>query len=227
MKKHILLPLAILAFISSASNQVQRKTATPTPPQEHAAWLPAAEEYFGLTQETFRQAGLSKLTITEYGALLTAIQNQQTKATENAKKTVFSYDCGGLPEKNSKIKIIVDSNSDALSEIMSPLRQKMRGMTDVEIVFDPQQADFGMVVLPMAVYNVNHYQTGYAASVVTYGECQARLGDTKWPIKIMNNHWIFTAGDAAHIVNDIVTSIDAGDIEQARKLHASMNSQAK
>jgi hypothetical protein len=225
MKKYILLPLAIMVLVAAAANQVQRKTAKPV--EEHAAWLPVANEYFGLTQETFNQAGLSKLTTTEYGVLLTAIGTQRAQAAENAKKNVLTYDCGGLPEKNSKIKIVVDSDSDALSEIMSPLRQRIRGMADVEIVFDPQQADFGVTILPMALYNVNHYKAGYAASIITYGTCQARLGDTKWPLKIINNHWVFTAGDASQIVNDIVTSIDTGDIEQARKIHAAVNSQAK
>jgi hypothetical protein len=226
MKKQILLPLAILALIASASNQVQRKTATPTPPEEHAVWLPAAEEYFGLTQETFRQAGLSKLTSTEYGALLTAMRAHEAQAAENAKMSVLTYSCGSLPPKDSKIKIIVEANVDAPSEIMSPLRQRIRSMSDVEIVFN-SPADFGMSLLPMAVNNTYNYKAGYAASVVTWGECQASIGTNKWPIRIINNHWVFTAGDAGQIVNSIVTSVDTGDIEQARKLRAALSSQAK
>jgi hypothetical protein len=224
MRHHIAVPLLIAIFIAPAINQTPRKPATPPPPPQHAQWLPAAEQYFGLTEETFREAGLSKLTPEEYGVLLSAISDQQTKSAENAKKGLFTYDCGGFPEKNSKIKLTVDSNSDAPSELMSPLRQRIRGMPDVEIVFDPKQADFGVTVLPMPIYNVNHYKIGYGASVVTYTECQARFGDKTWPIKVLNNHWIFTAGtDVTQIVNDIVTSLDTGDIEGARKLHATVD----
>ena len=227
MRKRAILALLLMALVASAANQTQRKATTAIPP-DHAVWVPAAENGFGLTQQTFQDAGLAKLTTTEYGALLIAMQVQQIKTAEDAKKSVISYDCGGLPEAKSKIKIVVDSNSDAPSEIMSPLRQRLRGMSDVEIVFDAQHADFGMTALVMPVESVNHYKTGYAASIVTYEGCQAKLGDTKWPIRVMNNHWVFTAGtDASQIVNDIVTSIDTGDIEQARKLRSALNSPAK
>lgn len=223
MRTRILLPLAVLMLVSSAVNQTQRKAASSVSPP-HATWDSFAETAFGMSEDTFRQAGLSKLTRDEYGVLLNALLNMQVKAGQDAKKQQLTYVCGPIPAKYDKVKVMVDSNSDALSEIMSPLRQKLRAMPDVEIVFDAQQADFSIFVLPMALRNQAQYQTGYAASVVTYDSCQAQFGELKWPIQLLNNHWVFTAGTAAEVVDEIVSSVDTKDMEATRRLHASMRS---
>jgi hypothetical protein len=223
MSHRIVLLFALLILCVPALNQTARKTATPATREEHAAWLPESETYFGISQETFRTAGLSKLTTTEYGALLMSMSKWRLKAAEEAKKSVFTYTCGQLPAKDSKIKVMIQANDNAPSEIMSPLRQRIRGMPDVEIVFQPDQADFGMTVLPMEVRTVDNYKTGYAASVVTYTLCQSQFGDSKWPIQIVSNHWVFTAGNnAGQIVDQIVSSVDTADIEAARKFRAAV-----
>lgn len=209
---------------SPAAQPPTVKTATASKPSVgHAEWNQESETLVGLTQQQFTEAGLSKLTTAEYGHLLSAMITQQVKVRQEGQNSRPLHVCGPIPERYDKVRVSVEANDTAPSEIVSGVRQRLRGMPDVEIVFAPLEADFNVSILSMETENKMRTRTGYLASVVTADTCQGSLGEYKWTYQSQRNHWVFTDSETASLAETIVTSLDTKDIEPTRQLHANLN----
>jgi hypothetical protein len=155
-------------------------TTKPTAPSR-AEWSESIESFCGITREQFNQAGLAKLTKDEFGPLMLAIYDIRREAVENTKKRQVTYVCGPLPVNYDKVKLYVDVNDKTPAEIASGVRQRLRGLADVEIVYTPIEADIGLEILGFEDELENGRKTGYSVSVASYDPCKGSLGDNSGP----------------------------------------------
>jgi len=198
-----------------------KSAARPAAPP-HAEWTASIESVFGITQKQFSEAGLFKLTETEVSTLLLAVYEIRQQAVDTAQKAQIAYTCGPIPASYDKIKLYVDVSENTPTEIASGVRQRLRGLPDVEIVYVPIEADVGIAIVGFENELLGGRKTGYSASVVTYDPCKGSGGDKDWPIQMLNNHFILTAASIPEIVETAVSHLDTRDLEAARKFHAAM-----
>ncbi len=198
------------------------KTTTKAAEPLRAEWNESVESFVGITHDQFIQAGLAKLTKDEFASLFLTIYDTQQKAVDNAKKTQITYICGPVPSNYDKVKLYVEVSDGTPAEIASGVRQRLRGLTDVEIVYTPLEADKGIGILGFEDQMESGRKTGYSASVSTYSPCKGSFGDQEWPIKLLDNHFITTAAKASEVIDSIVSLVDTNDIEATRKFHAAL-----
>ena len=203
---------------AGASGKGTSKPAAPS----RAEWSEAIESFCGITREQFNHAGLAKLSKDDFAALILAIYNIRQEAVENAKKLQITYVCGPLPANYDKVKIYVDMDDKAPAEVASGVRQRLRGLADVEIVYTPIEADVGLQILGFENELESGRKTGYSVSVASYDPCKGSLGDNEWPTRVLDNHFIFTAANVSQVIDAVVSHVDTNDLEGARKLHAAI-----
>lgn len=198
------------------------KTTTKAAEPPRAEWNESVESFVGITHDQFIQAGLAKLTKDQFASLFLTIYDTRQKAIDNAKKEQLTYTCGPSPANYDKVKLYVDVSDKTPSAIASGMRQRLRGLSDIEIVYTPIEADVGVQILGFANELENGHRTGFSVSVATYDPCKASMGDKDWPITMLDSHFMFTAANVSEVVDAVVSSIDTSDIESARKLHAAI-----
>jgi hypothetical protein len=194
---------------------------------QHAQWTETAQAFSGVTQKQFTDSGLAKLTPDEFVQLMLAVADSRQEAVEENKRLQVTYTCGPVPADYDKVKVYVDVSDKTPSELASGIRQRLRGMSDVEVVYSPIEADLGVGLLGFENELQTGRKTGYSVSVVTYDPCKGSLGSNEWSIRMLNNQFIVTDATASGVVESILANIDTNDLENTRKLHAAIKSSGR
>jgi len=225
-----LFAFAVAVFLSQNHPQLaaqtpppKRAAARPSAVIKHAEWSPSLESLVGLSQEQFRQASLGRLTEDEFASLLTSFYTNEQKMVKNALSAQLSVSCSPGQTDFQKVRIFVDVNEKTPSEIASGIRERLRALPDVEIVYDAMDADFGVAVLGLRDQTEAGRPLGFSLSVVTYDPCKESIGDKDWQVRMVRNHFVNVAPDEAQTIERVVSQIDTDDIEDTRKLHAAIN----
>lgn len=207
----------LIAQTATRSDRISKKV----PAQEQRAeWLPAYESYAGITRDQFNEAGLGSLSLTQATLLMFSIHEIKDKASEDAIKQHTTYTCGPIPSgKYDKVRVYVEVSDSAPTEVASGLRQRLRSISDVEIVYTPIEADLGISILAYEDSLQTGRRIGYTASYVTYDPCKGSFGDRDWDLKLMDNHFLITGPDMTALVESVASDVDTKDLEGVRKLH--------
>jgi hypothetical protein len=228
----LLMTLVAVISLAAQTSSVQTRTRTQanTLKVQRANWVEAAETSFGISREDFKAMGFFKLTTEEYGKVLTwefkrvLEATAKTKADDSTQASRFS--CGRSPQDEAsatKINLLVESASETPSELTSGVNQRLRSMSDVEIVYDGKDADLIVGIIGYA----NHLESGgraigYVASTLTSAPCVGALGTSKENFAMTSNHYLNSGPDVNSVIGQVVTALDANDFENVRKNHAFM-----
>jgi len=155
-----------------------------------------------------------------------AVYNIRQEAVDTAQKAQTTYICGPLPPNYDKVKVYIAVSDATPSEIAIGVRERLRSLADVEVVYTPIEADVGIGVLGFENTLEGGHRSGYSASVITYDPCKGAVGERDWPIRIAENHFMVTTATVPEVINSIVSDVDTGDLEGARKLHAAIKKAA-
>jgi hypothetical protein len=227
------------------SNPISSQTATTQKPRpkaipsksrvELADWNELAEKSFGITEQGFKSMGLEKLTADEYMQVLAWETARETAAESKgmnegrsaAEATTITYSCGRekMDEQSlSKVNLFVVDNESTPAEIMSRLRERLREISDVQIVFDKKESDLVIEVDGYEVKMEGETRTvGYAASAVVTTPCTWKVGAQSGDFIMYQDSFLLTSNlNASGLVERIVTNIDSHDIESARQENASL-----
>ena len=235
----IILLASILFCYDSVSAQTstpQEPRPKPTPPKpkvELAVWNDNAEKSFGITEKDFKSMGLGKLTADEYtqflGWVIARESESEIKGMDEGRKafesTSSTYSCG--PDKTngqslSKVNLFIVNEENTPSEIMSGLRQRLRNMSDIQIVFDRKEADLVIDVSAFEVKPEGGGRTmGYAAATTVTIPCTWKIGTENGVFGMYQDGFLNTSNSiVAGLVDSIVTTIDSHDIETVRQQNA-------
>jgi hypothetical protein len=213
----------------SASAQTAPNPAPTKPRPQMAVWNQQATEFFGITPETFKSMGFAKLTQQEYGQVLSWATGRQLDAeakgrdvgrSENPQVALPTYSCG--PEKVdvntlSKVRLFVDSNNQTPSELMSTLRQKLRNISDVEIVFDRKEADLILYLIGYENRLVGGTTVGYIAAMTVTSPCTWKMGTYNGTFEKHEDSFLQSGGkNPGELSESIAAKLDTSDIEPVR-----------
>jgi len=200
-----------------------------------ASWNAQVEQSFGISQDDFASMGFSKLTQDEYVKLLLWISAHNTKAEQKgmeegqsaAMNMQTTYSCGPktVDETSvSKVKLIIEDEKDTPSALMSGMRQRLRSIPDVQIVYDEKDADLSIAIIGFEnTLTGSNATTGYSAAVITTIPCTSKFRTNEWNFKILDHALVQTGGKNVNpFVEEIVTTLDSKSIESIRRDHASM-----
>ncbi len=179
----LLLQCLGMAIAGHAQSKSPSKRATPTA-IKMARWSAAVEENIGMSKSQFESMGLRKLTAEEFAQLFLWAYESRSKAIVGARATELTYTCGRSdrpadPAAYQKVKVYLDMGEKTPSELASGIRQRVRGMSDVEIVYTESDADIVLSVLAYQNESKAGYQLGYTVSIVSAEPCEWRLGESK------------------------------------------------
>lgn len=232
------LACGVVASAQSAPNQSQSAKPRGVQPQvKKAQWTEQTLTYLGISKNDFVSMGLEKLTMDEYGKLLAWATNREREAantaSEAAKKDAMAsqvtFFCGPkqtTDESLKKVHVFIEDNNATVAELMSGVRQRLRGISDVEIVYEPSQADLDVSILGYEdKMETGTRAIGYTASTEVTTPCVGKIGTYEWNFQMSSDHFIFSGGtDSGILVEKIVAKIDSSDIEPVRKSHAQLKS---
>jgi len=186
---------------------------------KRAEWSPTFEALVGISQQQFRDARLDRLTQNEFDSLFTSIYGAEQKMVQNAHSTQPSITCSPGQTEFQKIRVFVEVNDKTPAQIASGIRERLRALPDVEIVYDAMDADFGVSVLGLKDETESGRPLGFSLSVVTYDPCKESMAGKDWEVHVVRNHFVNIAPNEAQTIDGVVSRIDTDDIEDARKLH--------
>ena len=164
-KPLVCLSVLILCCCSVSPRSIGQTSAThpksPQPKIERVSWSDALQSSFGISKDDFSSMGLSKLTTEQYGYLLKWAYLRESDARETGKKqgiessanTRATYSCGDpwADSSVSKLSLVVMGNDKTPPAVLSGILQRLRGFSDVQIVYENKDAD--LVVHIMAFEN--------------------------------------------------------------------------
>lgn len=232
-----LFALLLIACAQAAPPQTPTKSNRPVTPREpRATWNESAEKYFGITEQGFLKMGLSSLTEKQYSEVLTwaigrelsAREEGRQKGMQDARASMLVYECGRRASSDAssyeKVHLMLLMPDEFPTELASGIRQKLRNIADVKIVFDEASAD--VVVSFLGYENKTESSNrllGYSISVLTAESCEWKIGTTSGRSRTVLNHYVQTGPHNANsATEEVVTTLDAHDIETARRSNASM-----
>ncbi len=110
-------------------------------------------------------------------------------------------------------------------EIHSGLLQKLRGISDIQIVYNRDDADVKASVIALESKSQRTGTLfGYSASLVYSDVCRVKYGTSpSWSeVDDIINSELIEGGTVESITSSIAASLDAGPFERARKSNASL-----
>lgn len=172
----------------------------------------------GMTAEEFARMGLDKLSEEELAAHLVWWYSTQ----ENAKASVATFAChthsGWLDAPQRKIKVFFEEPDRELpAEIISGIRERLRAMPDVEIIYSKSEADLSVSLVCLRNEMESGRFIGYSLSMVTSIPCETVAGKSSMPWSALQNHYLQIAAGAQQIIEYAVTTLDAKDLEPLRE----------
>jgi hypothetical protein len=140
MTRRVFTVLAQILLFLATSNAQTTPTQKPAHPQKpaqpktepHAFWTPALEENYGVTEKSFQDMGLGRLTQEQEVSLIMWASERESQAKAAVVAPIF--DCGrpGDPilgakaEDYEKVRLYISASGSA-EEIISGIRQRLRG----------------------------------------------------------------------------------------------------
>jgi hypothetical protein len=216
----------------SAFSQLPPKTAPRQKPKqeveagpEMAAWNPEIGKLSGITQERFAELGLYKLTKQQFRSLLGILIEQEASEAARAVQNAPSYTCERIDSQKSafdKVMVFLEFNDDGPPDFISGLRQKLRSISDVQIVFSEKESDVIVSVLASRTKLEDGRDTGYDASVVYSQSCRERYlnQDDGYSFRKLLGYFNYESGmDVRVIIEDVGAKLDTRAFESARKLN--------
>jgi len=208
---------------------------------EMAVWNQTVLDTYGMSEQAFISMGFGKLTTKEFKDLIDWLivrdfasknmgmdEGRQAGLEEGrqaAASSAATYSCG--PNKTnigdlSKVNVFIDDHPDAPAELMSGVRQRLRNMSDVQIVFDRKEAD--LIVSILAYENRTHDGSavlGYNASTTVLAPCTWKNGGQTGTFSMYEDGFLQSTGrDPSSLVDKIVSSIDTHNIETVRAINS-------
>jgi hypothetical protein len=119
--------------------------------------------------------------------------------------------------------VFLEFNDDGPPDFISGLRQKLRSIADVQIVFSEKESDVIASVLASRTKLVNGTHIGYAASAVYSQSCRERFlnQDDGYTFRKLLGNFNYVSGmDVRVIIEDVGTKLDTSAFENVRQLNA-------
>jgi hypothetical protein len=210
--------------VQTKKPQPQIKQPQPEPKVSMAKWDATTGGLMGVSKEEFDSMGLGKLTDVEYLAFMSWDSRKRQTVTQETLASQLTYSCGrsnleALDYEKVNIYLMMDESTPA--ELASRIRQNLRAISDVQIVFSSKDADLIVQILGYQIDSLTNQKTGYAASVVTADPCVSQIGSQRADFGQYRHMFLQTGGtDTSRLAESITTSLDAADIEAARKNNA-------
>jgi hypothetical protein len=162
----------------------------------------------------------------------TCSQSPTSCTKENSTKTLaqpgLTYECRDI-FSSDRIPVLLTVGDQIPAEIASALRQKLRAIPDVEIVYIKSDAALEVGILGYENRTIGGVRTGYTVSVITTSTCKSSfIGVTaaetpvEWDITLMSGHHLLTAATANEIVDQAVAGLDNADLEAERRFRSLM-----
>jgi hypothetical protein len=219
-----LLPLLPLSAQAVGNEQSAGKRPQPKPKIEMAKWDPSNEDLIGLKEAQFAAMGLSKLTQAQYVELLVWAVNREDQVKKTALLGQLTYSCGPTrtkPEDYDHVRIYLDLPDGTPSELASPIRQGLRAIKDVEIVFSPKEADRTISFLAAQSKNEGGTFIGYVLSYIVTTPCVSKIADQTFDMNELDNHTFRLGGtNARDMAERVVADLDSSDVEVVRHLNS-------
>ena len=170
---------------------------------------------------------MPNLTPDQVVTLLAWVAQAKADAVDNAKKVSWTISCGRTSGNldsaaYEKVRLFIETVSDNPAEFISGFRQRLRGMSDVELVYTRGEADLIVGILAYQNYSKANTPLGYTASVVVLEPCQSHLFGSTTDLDVERDHFMHTGADASNLIESVVTTLDANDIENERKENAEL-----
>jgi len=188
-----------------------------------AKWDSDTGRYFGATEQQFDEMGLSKLTADQFEKLcfhlLWREMNAKIDAQEKVLKSEPIADCS--PRRTSdKIPVFVNEPDRSEVEFSSALRRSLRAIPDVELTYEEESADVGVVTLLSKNELTNGRIVGYTVALTTYNVCRIGQGPDGYIGRLVANTLLYTSDTLGDLVGKVVGAIDSKDLEKKRRLRS-------
>ena len=172
MKNGVSVFFLFTVLSGTAVLQPQSRSTAPRRAAPRATLADAFQSVTNMTPAQFSAAGLNKLTDDELSNLSQFISQKENSAAEAARSGETHYKCGPFSGNYDKVKIFMEASSGTPDQISSGIRQRLRAMKDVEIVYSATDADFGISLLGLE--NKSGAQVfGYSVALATFDACEA------------------------------------------------------
>lgn len=123
------------------------------------------------------------------------------------------------PDSYDNVRLYISASGDA-DEIISAVRERLRAMNGVEVVYSSDEADLNVSLVTLKTRNKSAYETGYAISVVVTQPCMQKVGTQVSHLQTFQDQFVQVGSDEHVIVNSIVSSVDTDTIDDQRKENA-------
>ena len=178
-------------------------------------------ELKGMTKDEYNKIGLQKLAVPEQLSL----DDWINKALERR------FHCGPDPigssimnfDPRAKVALWLDFNKDAPQDLQSGILQRIRAMSDVELVQKPEDADIAIKAtlspVPVVPPSAGIYVVAMVSSVPCKSESGPRdeLGQQMIRTSILKSKNLYCNVDAGDVISHVASAIDVNELEPARK----------
>jgi hypothetical protein len=230
--RSLVLVCSMICLAASGQTPTNQKPAaapkTAVVKVQRAVWSEPLESVYGISRDDFNAIGMSKLTTDEAANLLVWVNGREVLAKSKGKQEgtamMSTYSCGRSIEDevaHPSANLFLEFSEHTPAEIQSGLRQKLRGITDVQIVYDEKDADLVISLIGFEDRTERTNQiTGYTVAVATFTPCRWKVGSSEGIFEMHQNHYLQTAGYVPQLIDGVSASFDSKDIESIRKEHA-------
>jgi len=237
MLKRLLLPMGTcFVLLYPASAQTSQTTKRPSqtkpgqPKVEMAQWSAEWEKSFGISQDKFAAMGLSKLTVAEslevFMWAFTRENNAKEEGRDEVKSSQLRQVCGRRIEDQAvadRVNLFIDEAEHTNSEVVSGLRQRLRAIPDVQIVYTEKDSDLSLTVIAAENRLTNDRNVGYILTIALMTPCREWFGADEAKASEYGRHvahLLFTGASVAEVVDPAAGKLDAKYVEEQRKSHA-------
>src|ERR1700677_4610 len=198
--------LLVLVGLFLAMAQGQSAPIHKSQPQKtvaHAVWSSNLETNFGISEQGFQEMGLAALTTDQEFNMLTWAYSREQKAKASVQSP--SFDCGrpgqkfadAKPEEYDKVRVNVDASGSA-DEIISGVRERLRAMNGIEVVYNSDEADLTVSLVAIQTKEQRAgYQLGTASAVVVTEPCTWKLGTYTNSYDVLRDQFVQVGSDVS------------------------------
>lgn len=217
MKRVLLFAIVAVCAIAWAQQPHAQSppSATRTVEVVHSKWDPKWGN-FGISEQLFTTNHLSRLSADEVANLALAAYLTGWNDGINSVTAI----CGpqGKDVDLTTVKLYVSIPDTAPSEVASGIRNHLRSMPDVKIVYSPEDADVTIDMLALQNKSKSSGITlGYSLSYVANRPCIVPLGKRSVDTQFVISSMLETAGTVDEIVTAVSADLDSDVCERVRK----------
>ena len=152
--------------------------------------------------------------------------NTKVDAQEEMLKSAPIADCSPL-RASDKIPVFLNEPDRSEVEFSSALRRNLRAIPDVELTYEEESAEVGVVTLLNKNELTNGRTVGYTAALTTYNICRIGQGTNGYLGRLTANTLMYTSDTLGDLVAKLVAAIDSKDLEAKRKARSKIKSPDK